>query len=41
MARRSGLGKGLGSLIPAGTDDTGGDTTRLAEVSVDDITPNP
>ena len=42
MARRSGLGKGLGSLIPAGTDDTGdGGTTRLAEVSVDDITPNP
>jgi len=42
MARRSGLGKGLGSLIPAGTDDSGdGGTTRLAEVSVDDITPNP
>ena len=43
MARRSGLGKGLGSLIPAGTDDTGGDgsTTRLADVSVDDISPNP
>jgi len=43
MARRSGLGKGLGSLIPAGTDDTGGDgsTTRLADVSVDEISPNP
>ena len=43
MARRSGLGKGLGSLIPAGTDDTGGDgsSTRLADVSVDDISPNP
>jgi len=43
MARRSGLGKGLGSLIPAGTDDTGGDgsTTRLADMSVDDISPNP
>lgn len=43
MARRSGLGKGLGSLIPAGTEDSGGDgsTTRLADVSVDDISPNP
>ena len=38
MTRRSGLGKGLGSLIPAG--DPSADAT-LVEIPVADITPNP
>lgn len=40
MARRSGLGRGLGALIP--TDTGGGDAgSGLREVAVGDITPNP
>lgn len=40
MARRSGLGRGLGALIP--TDVTGGDTgSGLREVPVGSISPNP
>lgn len=40
MARRSGLGRGLGALIP--TDITGNDTgTGLREVPVGSISPNP
>ncbi|MFT5432095.1 MAG: ParB family chromosome partitioning protein [Myxococcota bacterium] len=43
MARRSGLGKGLSSLIPPGEADTGsmGEIDAvLAEIPVSDITPN-
>lgn len=42
MARLSGLGKGLGALIPADTT-TGGDSDgpRLEEIPVGNITPNP
>jgi ParB family chromosome partitioning protein len=40
VARRSGLGRGLGALIP--TDTTGGDAgSGLREVAVGDISPNP
>ena len=39
MARRSGLGRGLGALIP--TDITGGTGAGLREVPVGDISPNP
>ena len=39
MARRSGLGRGLGALIP--TDVVGGDATALREVPVGAIQPNP
>ena len=41
MARLSGLGKGLGALIPA--DTTGGDSDgpRLEEIPVGNIVPNP
>ncbi len=40
MARRSGLGRGLGALIP--TDTTGGDAgSGLREIAVGDISPNP
>jgi ParB family transcriptional regulator, chromosome partitioning protein len=40
VARRSGLGRGLGALIP--TDSTGGDqSSGLREVPVGDISPNP
>jgi ParB family transcriptional regulator, chromosome partitioning protein len=40
VARRSGLGRGLGALIP--TDVTGGDTgSGLREVPVGSISPNP
>lgn len=39
MARRSGLGRGLGSLIP--TDITGEEGSGLREVPVGAITPNP
>jgi ParB family transcriptional regulator, chromosome partitioning protein len=44
MVRRSGLGKGLSSLIPpgeAGTGDSGGDVAVLIDIPVADITPNP
>ncbi|MCB0995573.1 MAG: ParB/RepB/Spo0J family partition protein [Acidimicrobiales bacterium] len=44
MARRSGLGKGLSSLIPPGEAGTGGgdgDSPVLADIPVADITPNP
>jgi ParB family transcriptional regulator, chromosome partitioning protein len=39
VARRSGLGRGLGALIP--TDVTGGETASLREVPVGDVQPNP
>ena len=39
MARRSGLGRGLGALIP--TDITGDQGTGLREVPVGSISPNP
>ena len=39
MARRSGLGRGLGALIP--TDITGDAGTGLREVPVGSIAPNP
>ena len=42
MNRRSGLGRGLGSLIPhASTEGDSSDTPTLAEISVAEITPNP
>ncbi|HET9667835.1 MAG TPA: ParB/RepB/Spo0J family partition protein, partial [Desertimonas sp.] len=42
MNRRSGLGRGLGSLIPhASTEVDSSDTPTLAEISVAEITPNP
>lgn len=43
MARRSGLGKGLSSLIPPGEAEPGGTTEAsvLREIPVGDITPNP
>jgi ParB family chromosome partitioning protein len=43
MNRRSGLGKGLSSLIPhAGAEPAAdGDTPVMAEIAVSDITPNP
>jgi ParB family chromosome partitioning protein len=42
MVRRSGLGKGLSSLIPPGEAGGGdGDAPVLAEIPVADITPNP
>ena len=42
MARRSGLGRGLSSLIPpAETTTTGGDEQALKLVGVDEIVPNP
>jgi ParB family chromosome partitioning protein len=41
VARRSGLGKGLGSLIPAGSEDGGANAAALIEVPVASITPNP
>ena len=42
MARRSGLGKGLSSLIPPGEASGGGDGEAiLQEIPVADITPNP
>jgi ParB family transcriptional regulator, chromosome partitioning protein len=39
VARRSGLGRGLGALIP--TDVVGGDGTTLREVPVGSVQPNP
>ena len=43
MARRSGLGKGLSSLIPPGEAEPGdsGETAVLRDLPVADITPNP
>ncbi len=44
MVRRSGLGKGLSSLIPpgeAGTGGEGGEGAVLLEIPIADITPNP
>ena len=43
MARLSGLGKGLGALIPADAKDGGGgsDTPRLLDIPVGSIVPNP
>jgi ParB family transcriptional regulator, chromosome partitioning protein len=44
MARRSGLGKGLSSLIPPGEatpGDVDGDAVVLVELPIADITPNP
>jgi ParB family chromosome partitioning protein len=40
-ARRSGLGKGLASLIPPGAGDAAGVDDALREVSVTSIAPNP
>ena len=43
MARRSGLGRGLGSLIPTGDDPVttvAGPTSGLAELPITDIRPN-
>ena len=40
-ARRSGLGKGLASLIPPGATDADGVDDALREVSVTSIVPNP
>ena len=41
MARLSGLGKGLGALIPADATAGGGDVARLEDVPVASILPNP
>ena len=42
MARLSGLGKGLGALIPADTKEGGGsDAPRLLDIPVGSIVPNP
>lgn len=44
MSRRSGLGRGLSSLIPQSEQSTGagvGERPTLTELSVGDITPNP
>jgi ParB family chromosome partitioning protein len=42
MTRRSGLGKGLGSLIPsAGAATTTGEAPVMVELAVSDIVPNP
>ena len=42
MNRRSGLGRGLGSLIPhASTEADSSDTPTLTEIAVAEITPNP
>jgi ParB family chromosome partitioning protein len=42
MARLSGLGKGLGALIPAEVSTvTDGDTPRLEQIPVGDVRPNP
>jgi len=43
MARRSGLGKGLSSLIPPGESEPGAarDGAFLQEIAVSDVTPNP
>ena len=42
MNRRSGLGRGLGSLIPsANIDAAASETPTLTEIAVADIVPNP
>ncbi len=43
MARRSGLGKGLSSLIPPGESEPGeaGTESSLRELAISEITPNP
>ena len=41
MARLSGLGKGLGALIPADAGAAGGEVARLEEIPVGSILPNP
>ncbi|MEO5901363.1 MAG: ParB/RepB/Spo0J family partition protein [Ilumatobacteraceae bacterium] len=41
MARLSGLGKGLGALIPADAAGGGGEVARLEDVPVGSILPNP
>jgi ParB family transcriptional regulator, chromosome partitioning protein len=41
VARLSGLGKGLGALIPADATAGGGEVARLEEVPVGSILPNP
>lgn len=42
MARQSGLGKGLGSLIPSDiSSEVSGDQPRLEEIAVGSIIPNP
>lgn len=41
MTRRSGLGKGLSSLIPASQAVDSGGPIVLADVSIDDVVPNP
>lgn len=43
MARRSGLGKGLSSLIPPGENEPGGQVENafLHDVPISDVTPNP
>ena len=41
MSRRSGLGKGLGSLIPANEVADGGAGASLAEVPTASVSPNP
>jgi ParB family transcriptional regulator, chromosome partitioning protein len=41
MARRSGLGKGLASLIPPGSAEADGFEVALRDISLGDIEPNP
>lgn len=41
MARLSGLGKGLGALIPAELTATGTDVARLEDIPVGSVRPNP
>src|SRR4051812_15078599 len=42
MTRRSGLGRGLGSLIPAGTaTDVAGDEPTFVELAISEVDPNP
>ena len=41
MARRSGLGKGLGALIPTDAESNGGGGSALVEIPVGRIAPNP
>ncbi len=41
MAKRTGLGKGLDALIPAGQTPAAGGEGSMAQVSVEAISPNP
>ncbi len=41
MTRRSGLGKGLSSLIPATEGEASGESAALIEVAVTSVSPNP